>query len=117
MKDFMLIFKGTNYEDLGLSPEQLQQRLGKWWTWSERLGKEGILTGGDALHSSIRIMEGVDKVVTDRSSAGLKEVIGGYFIISVKDIDAATKIAEDYPDFDTPGGRVEIREVNKYDYT
>lgn len=116
MKDFMLIFKGTNYEDLGLSPEQLQQRLGKWGEWSERLGKEGILKGGDALHGGMRVVEGVDKVVTDRSSAGLKEVIGGYFLISVKDIDAATEIAKDYPDYDTPGGRVDIREVIKYEY-
>lgn len=116
MKDFMLIFKGTNYEDLGLSPEELQQRLGKWGTWSQRLGEEGILKGGDALHTGIRMISGVDKVVTDRTSAGLKEVIGGYFHIAVKDIDAATEIAKEYPDFDTPGGSVEIREVNKYDY-
>ena len=112
----MLIFKGANYEDLGLSSEELQQRLGKWGTWSEQLAKEGILIGGDALHSNIRMMQGQDKIITDKSSAGLKEVIGGYFLVSVKDIDTATEIAKDYPDFDTPGGSVEIREINKYDY-
>lgn len=115
MKDFILLFKGTNYEDLGLSPEELQQRLGKWWVWSEKLSKAGILKGGDALHTGIRTVAGSDKVVTDRTSTGLKEVIGGYMVVSAEDIEAATAIAADYPDYDTPGGAVEIREINKYE--
>lgn len=31
MKDFMLIFIGETYADMGLSPEELQERMGKWF--------------------------------------------------------------------------------------
>lgn len=116
MKDFMLIFKGTHYDDLGLSPEEQQQRLGKWWEWTQKLEAQGVLTGGDALKNGHREISGPDRIVSDRTTVGMKDVIGGYFMVKVNDIDAATKIAQDYPDFDTPGGAVEIREVQKYEY-
>ena len=31
MKEFMMIFIGADYADLGLSPEELQNRMGKWF--------------------------------------------------------------------------------------
>ena len=43
MKEFMMIFVGKNYEDLGLSPEEMQSSMGKWFAWSEKMGKQGIL--------------------------------------------------------------------------
>lgn len=112
----MLIFKGTHYDDLGLSPEEMQQRLGKWWEWSQKLEAQGVLTGGDALNGGFREISGADRIVSDRTTVGMKDVIGGYFTVKVKDIEAATLIAQDYPDYDTPGGAVEIREVKTYDY-
>jgi len=114
MKDFMLIFKGTNYNDMGLSPKELQQKLGKWKDWTIQLNEKGIYKGGEALKSEVRRMAGSEQVITDRTSAELKEVVGGYFIITVKDLEEATEIARSYPDFDTPGGAVEIREVARY---
>ena len=33
MKDFMMFFIGADYADLGLSPEELQSRMGKWFAW------------------------------------------------------------------------------------
>ncbi len=49
MKDFMMIFIGANYEELSLSPEQLQGQMGKWMAWGDKMGKAGILKGGNAL--------------------------------------------------------------------
>ena len=40
MKDFMMIFIGADYQELGLSPEQLQTRMGKWFAWNEKMQKE-----------------------------------------------------------------------------
>lgn len=114
MKKFMLIFKGTHYDDLGLSPEDMQQRLSKWWEWTQKLEAQGVLRGGDALQSGYRLVDGPDKVVSDRTTVGLKDVIGGYFTIEVADLEAATLVAQDYPDFDTPGGSVEIFEIQNY---
>ncbi|RMG19265.1 MAG: hypothetical protein D6730_21845 [Bacteroidetes bacterium] len=110
MKDFMLIFIGSNYSELGLSPEEMQNRMGKWWEWHAKMEEQGILKGGHALHPEARRVSGAGRSITDRSSTELKELVGGYYIVSAKDVEAATRIAEDYPDYDL-GGTVEIREV------
>ncbi len=114
MKNFILIFMGANYSDLGFSPKEMQERLGNWGDWTKRLSEKGIYKGGDGLTEAIRRVEGADKVVIDRTSAELKEVIGGYILITAKDFDEATEIAKDYPDFDLPGGAVEVREIMDY---
>ena len=58
MKDFMMIFIGANYEDLGLSAEELQGRMGKWWAWGGKMEAAGILKGGNALQSTAKRVSG-----------------------------------------------------------
>jgi len=60
MKDFMMIFIGADYQELGLSPEQLQDRMGKWFAWGEKMGAQGILKGGEALVPNIKRIIGND---------------------------------------------------------
>ena len=43
MKDFMMIFVGKEYVDLGMSPEELQSRMEKWFAWGAKMEKAGIL--------------------------------------------------------------------------
>jgi hypothetical protein len=40
----------------------------------------------------------------------VKELVGGYYVVKVKDREAAIEVAKDFPDFDL-GSTVEIREV------
>ena len=54
MKDFMMIFIGADYQELGLSPEQLQSRMGKWFAWNEKMQKQGIVKSGDALMPQVK---------------------------------------------------------------
>lgn len=110
MKDFMLIFIGQGYSEMGLSPEEMQGRMGKWWAWHGKMEEKGILKGGHALQSDVRRIQGADRTITDLASTEIKELVGGYYIVSAKDKDEASKIAEDYPDYDL-GGTVEVREV------
>ncbi len=110
----MMIFIGANYEELGLSPQQLQDRMGKWFAWNNKMEEQGILRGGNALHSAGRTISGPDRVVSDGPYAESKEIIGGYYIVTADNFDAVEKIAADFPDFDL-GGTVEIREVMKFD--
>lgn len=114
MKEFMMIFIGVDYQDLGLSPEQLQERMGNWGTWGGKMKNQGILKGGQALLSSGRSISGPDRIVTDGPFAESKELVGGYYTVEAKDYDAALIIAQDYPDYDL-GGTVEVREVMKFD--
>ena len=110
MKDYMLIFLGADYGAKNLSPEELQNRMGKWWAWQSKMEEAGIVKGGNALKSDVRHVSGPNRVVTDRASAEIKELVGGYYIVKAENIEEATRIAQDYPDYDLDG-TVEIREV------
>lgn len=114
MKDFMMIFLGTSYEELGLTPEQLQERMGQWFAWGEKMGKAGILKGGNALVPVARRVVGPERTITDGPFIEGKEMIGGYYIVSAESFEDVVKIAEDYPDYDL-NGAVEIREVMVFD--
>lgn len=114
MKEFMMIFTGADYTDLGLSPEELQTRMGKWFAWGNKMQEQGILKGGEALTPQIRRVVGKNRTVTDLTSAEVKEIVGGYYTVQAKDFDAVVKIAKDYPDYDLDG-TVEIREIMVFD--
>ncbi|MEK6154048.1 YciI family protein [Flavobacteriaceae bacterium 3-367] len=114
MKDFMMIFIGADYEELGLSPEELQGRMGKWWAWNNKMEAAGILKGGNALIPTAKRVSGPDRTVSDGPFVEGKELVGGYYIITAENADEVVKVAEDYPDYDL-GGTVEIREVMVFD--
>lgn len=114
MKQFMMIFIGTEYTDLGLSPEEVQNRMGKWFAWSTKMEQAGILVGGEALEPQIRRISGKAKVVTDVTSTEAKEIVGGYFTVKAENFDQVEEIAADFPDYDL-GSIVEIREIMNFD--
>ncbi|OUS00819.1 hypothetical protein A9Q86_08680 [Flavobacteriales bacterium 33_180_T64] len=114
MKNFMMIFIGADYADLGLSPDELQNRMGKWFAWGNKMEQAGILRGGDALTPQIRRISGENRTVTDLTSAEAKEIVGGYYTVEAKDFDTVQDIAKDFPDYDL-GGTVEIREIMVFD--
>ncbi len=114
MKDFMLLFIGSDYVTQGLSPEEMQARMGKWFAWNDKMQAQGIVKHGEALQSTGRRVTGENRTVTDGPFAESKELIGGYYVISVADYDAAVEVAQDYPDYDL-GGKVEIREIMVFD--
>ena len=79
MKDFMLIFIGTDYGALGLSPEEMQGRMGKWFAWNQKMMDAGQVETGHALDSTkVRQVSGPARTVTDRAGSEVKELIGGY---------------------------------------
>ncbi|MEM1123495.1 MAG: YciI family protein [Bacteroidota bacterium] len=115
MKDFMLLFIGADYSDLGLSPEEIQQRMGKWFAWDEKMTAAGVtIKGGEALHAPVRRVAGPERIVTDLASSEVKELVGGYYIVRAADLEGATAIAQDFPDYDL-GSMVEIREIVVFD--
>ena len=114
MKEFMMIFIGADYADLGLSPEELQSRMGKWFAWGNKMEQAGILRGGHALNPGMRRIVGENRTVTDLTSAEVKEIVGGYYLVEAMDFDSVQEIAQDFPDYDL-GGTVEIREIMVFD--
>lgn len=114
MKEFMMIFVGADYGELGLSQEELQNRMGKWFAWGDKMEKAGLLRGGKALTPGIRRIIGENRTVTDLTAAEVKEIVGGFYLVETTDLNAVQEIAQDYPDYDL-GGTVEIREVMVFD--
>lgn len=113
LKEFMLIFIGVDYTEMNLSPEEIQTRAKSWMDWQKKMGENGVLQSGNALQSGLKRISGSERTTSDRMSVESKEIIGGYYIIKAENVDVATEIAEDYPDYDL-GGVIEIRELMHY---
>ena len=114
MKEFMMIFIGADYAELGLSPDQLQERMGKWFAWGDKMREQGILRGGSALYAKGKRISGPDRIESDGPFVESKELVGGYYTIAVDSVEDAAIVAQDFPDFDL-GGTVEIREIINFD--
>ena len=112
MKDFMLIFIGGS-DAADLSPEEMQNHMGKWFSWIDKLKAANKYVAGEALTPGGKTVKGKKPVVTDGPFAEAKEVVGGFFIVRANSIEEATEIAKDCPDLPMDG-TVEIREVMKF---
>jgi hypothetical protein len=112
MEKFMFIFVGGNEAEVLTSPEAMQASMQEWFSWIEKLKKEGRYEGGEALEPSGKGVSGPKKVVTDGPFAEGKELVGGYFIVTAKNIDEAVAMAKDSPGLKYDG-RVEVRQVMK----
>ena len=94
--------------------EQQQQVYEAYGTFTEELSSSGKLVSGDALQpittaTSIRVRDG-ETLTTDGPFAETKEVLGGYYLVDVKDLDRALELAALIPDASL-GGVVEVRPV------
>jgi hypothetical protein len=111
MEKFMLIFHGGVMD--GLSPDEMQKHMGKWFAWIEKLNKTDQYVSGEPLLPGGKLISGkAGKSITDGPFTEGKEVVGGFFIINAKDIDEAVAISKEYPDYDY-GGSVQVRQVMK----
>src|SRR5438477_4742251 len=108
--EYLLLFRGSSW-DKGLSPEQLQKTMDQFMAWFERLNQQGKVKGGQPLERTGKIVSGKNgRIVADGPFAESKEAIGGYFLVQVKDLDAAVAIAKECPGL-AYGAVVEVRPV------
>ena len=105
------------YSDPAVSPQrgtpEFEAEHKEWVDYTQELQEAGVMLGGDALHpvstaTTVQLRQG--KVLSvDGPFAETKEVLGGYYMIDVADLDAATEWAGKVPLADY--GSVEIRPV------
>jgi hypothetical protein len=109
-KRYMLLLRG-GVDEKTLSPEQLQQLIGKYFGWMEQLRSRDQYEGGEPLEDDTKFLSGNGgRKITDGPFAEAKEIVGGYFIIRAKDLEEAAEIARGCPIFDN-GGTVEVRPI------
>ncbi len=112
MYDYMLIYKGGDPKWIeNTSQEEMAASMQRWEAWMGALAaKEQLVSGGSPLDYSGNSISS-DGVVTDLSSAELKELVSGYSIIKADDLEQATKLAKECPIFEYPNITVEVRQV------
>lgn len=112
--EYMLAFYETTNETARREdPKEAPAYWGAWNAYISTLQSAGIVRGGNGLQgphtgTSVRV-EGSKRHVQDGPLPDAKEHLGGYFIIEVKDLDAALAWAEKSPN--ARAGRTEIRPV------
>jgi hypothetical protein len=98
------------------SPEG-QAEFQQWMSYTQELAESGALKAGEALQpaataTTVRSRNG-DTLTTDGPFAETKEILGGFYLIDVPDLDAALKWASRMPNISY--GSVEVRPVQSFD--
>lgn len=107
---YLLLFRGTDWHK-GLSPEEMQQVVGRWKAWYDRLMAEGKVAAGNPLENTGKVISGRNGgVVADGPFAESKEAIGGYFLLTVQSETEAVAIARQCPGL-PHGAVVEVRPI------
>jgi len=90
------------------SPAKMEEMYAKFNAWKEKFQKNLVDMGGRLKGGKLVTSDGV----TDGPFVEAKEVIGGYMIVSAKNIEEAIEVARGCPGLVSPGSGVEIREIN-----
>ena len=110
----MVLVKATEQSEAGEMPSE--KLLTEMTAYNEELVKAGIVLAGEGLHPSSEgrrvVFSGSDRKVIDGPFSESKELVAGYWVWQVKDMDEAIEWVKRIPDAD-PGVEaiVEIRQV------
>lgn len=112
MKYMLLIYGDPTYQ---MTDADFQAGRAGHIAFQERLRQEGSYVGGDALSpvqtaTTIRSHAG-KPLITDGPFAETTEVLGGYYIVDVANLDAATTVASMIPGVREGYQTVEIRPI------
>jgi hypothetical protein len=110
----MVLIKANEQSEAGEMPSE--KLLTEMTNFNEELVKAGIMLAGDGLHPSSKgvrvVFSGSERKVVDGPFTETKELLAGYWVWQVKDMDEAIEWVKRIPDAD-PGQEaiVEIRPV------
>ncbi len=110
---YMLMIYGNEAGMASASKEQMGQMFAAYGAYTKAMKEAGAYVAGDPLQptstaSTVRVNGGKSKVVNG-PYADTKEQLGGYYIIDVKDLDAALSWASRCPGASV--GALEVRPI------
>jgi hypothetical protein len=116
MRYMLLITRDTDAWNK-LTPQQEQGIFGEFMTYTAALTESKEYESGAPLQTvdtatTVR-QKGGERLVSDGPFAETKEVLGGYFIIDVADLDRALEIAAEMPSTRHEVGSVEVRPLQE----
>lgn len=98
-------------------PAQVEQVMGEYWAYEKAVADAGVKEASDALQpvataTTVRLNDG-ERLVTDGPFAETREVLGGFYLIDVPDLDSALEWAARCPG--AKYGSVEVRPIMEFD--
>jgi len=110
----IVMIKATEQSEAGEMPSE--KLLTEMTAFNEELVKAGMMLAGDGLHPSSKgkrvVFSGSDRKVIDGPFSETKELLSGYWVWQVKDMDEAIEWVKRIPDADEGvEAIVEIRPV------
>ena len=114
---YMLLLASDPADEPTPDSDNFGPYMAEWATYTQALVDAGAMVAGEALHgtetaSTVQVRDG-KRIVTDGPFIESKEVIGGYYVIDVADLDAALEWAAKIPN--AHFGTVEVRPVMEFD--
>jgi hypothetical protein len=112
MAKYLLLLRGDGHGLENLSPEEIQNLIGRYTAWRDNLQKTGKYVASDKLRDQggkVLRKENAKVVVMDGPYTETKEILGGYFAVQADSYDEAIELTRDCPHFDF--GSIEIREI------
>ncbi|RIQ32534.1 YciI family protein [Jiangella rhizosphaerae] len=96
---------------------QLDAQMAEWWAYDDAIRKSGVYVDANALEpattaTTLRLKDG-ERVVTDGPFAETREVLGGYYLVDVPDLDTALDWAAKCPG--AKYGSMEIRPTTVFE--
>ena len=109
----MVMVKANEDSEAGVMPStELLTAMGEY---NEELVKAGVMLAGEGLHPSSKgkrvRFSGTDRSVVDGPFAETKELIAGFWILQVKDMDEAVEWVKRCPNPMEGDSEIEIRRV------
>ena len=111
MNDYVFLYRGG--ERPSGTPDQMQNEMQRWMTWLKGLNDAGhVKDMGHPLEQTGKLVKGRQRTITDGPFAETKDIIGGYTLVSARDLTHAAELTSGCPIFDN-GGAVEVRPIMK----
>jgi len=112
---FMIIIKANEKSEAGVMPSE--RAMTEMGAYNEELVKAGVMLAAEGLHPSSRAarVRSVDGKlsVTDGPFTEAKELIAGFWILQLRNIDEAIAWVKRVPNPDNEDWEIEIRQVGE----
>lgn len=109
---YVIMFTSTPELDAAVPEDRAKEVYGRIWDWFQT-NADQIADGGAELlpvSTATTVKHGAEgPVVVDGPFSEAKEVVGGFSVIDVPDLDAAIALVKTWPSIELPGVAVEIR--------
>ena len=115
---YMLLIYGTEPTEEP-SAELQREIMDAYYGYTKEIIDSGVHLAGDPLQgvetaTTVQVTASGERLVTDGPFAETREVLGGYYLLDVPDLDAAIDWAARCPG-SRYGGRVEVRPLMVFD--